>query len=400
MKRGIVLLLAVSLVMSFAGCFPEKKAQRVKNAPTDNVIVADEIAAATTEPAEEIYYTVKISRADFPVYDGPSYDFYPVGTVEEAGSYTIVEEAEDGEGNLWGKLKSGLGWIDLTLNEKEKQNMPPVTVSRASQKLLDSGNYYFCKADTSSYGFDISFLSHEVLHNVSFFKIQVSDAYIRGPELFRIPVWEPGTPFVATVSFPGIASLYGLEFTDSRGVTHIYSVWESGRNGSIGVSPFTTQLIADEAAIPETLNMLFCSGVGAWGTTLTLHSDGTFAGSFSDSEMCDMGEGYPRGSCYVCAFDGAFQITGTSAYAVTLTLKELNKVDYGADKWIEDQILYIASEAYGIEGGSTFLLYMPDTPVSKIPEEMRHWAYDVPETGTLGCYGLYCIETECAFFSF
>ena len=39
----------------------------------------------------------------------------------------------------------------------------------------------------------------------------------------------------------------------------------------------------------------FCSGVGAWGTELTIGENGAFKGSFHDSEMGETGEGYPDG---------------------------------------------------------------------------------------------------------
>ncbi len=58
-------------------------------------------------------YIENIKNPDQPVYKGPGYDTGKVGTVEKATAYTIVAEERDAEGNLWGKLKSGAGWIDL-----------------------------------------------------------------------------------------------------------------------------------------------------------------------------------------------------------------------------------------------------------------------------------------------
>ena len=59
-------------------------------------------------------YLVYISNPDYPIYKGPGYEYACVGTVEIAAQYTIVEERYDSWGNLWGRLKSGAGWIALS----------------------------------------------------------------------------------------------------------------------------------------------------------------------------------------------------------------------------------------------------------------------------------------------
>lgn len=446
MRRILLFLLAECLLLTLAACSSSEistaeNSNLIMDAYTEDTTATAEttdtkaptsiIETQSTHPTEETTYPteetthpteedthpteetdserfVKICRADFPIYNGPGYDYYPVSTVQVATVYTVVDAVLDSEGNLWGKLKSGAGWVDLSLNEKETHNMPPVTVSQADQKLLDSGNYYYCNADSSAYAYEIAFSAHDFLSDVSFFSIDTINEYKRGAELFHLSKWDPRKPLVASVCFPGHSSMYGLEFTDSHGITRIYSVWESGRNGSIEVSPFDAPLAPadpepdvslEPPSIPHSLNMLFASGAGAWGTTLTMDENGYFSGAYLDSDMGDADEDYPNGTCYICDFSGVFQITGTDTYAVALSLVSLDIKDYGTDEWIEDDILYIASDACGIAGGSSFLLYMPSTPVSELPEDIYTWWYDIPETGTLGCYALYCIETGCTFFS-
>ena len=56
--------------------------------------------------------------------------------------------------------------------------------------------------------------------------------------------------------------------------------------------------------LPE--SFIFTSGVGGWGTDLTIAPDGTFTGSYHDSEMGAIGDENPNGEVYVCAFSGAF----------------------------------------------------------------------------------------------
>lgn len=205
-------------------------------APTEPESISASEEATTTPEESADTYLVHICRPDFPIYTGPSYDDYPISTVEIATVYTIVEESVDAEGNLWGKLKSGAGWVDLTLNEKETLNMPFVTVSRASQKLLNGKDYIYCLADSSVHAYDVALLAHEMLTDVSFFPIEIADEFVRGSELIHMDIWAPDQFFVAKLNFPGSMSSYGLEFTDSQGNTHIYCVWESGRDGGVHIS--------------------------------------------------------------------------------------------------------------------------------------------------------------------
>ncbi len=48
------------------------------------------------------------------------------------------------------------------------------------------------------------------------------------------------------------------------------------------------------------LEWMFCSGVGAWSTLMWIEPDGTFIGDFHDSDMGDIGEGYPDCMIYFC----------------------------------------------------------------------------------------------------
>ena len=82
--------------------------------------IADEPAETTapTEPTAPAFqeYTVRIEDPEKLIYCGAAFVFDAVALIEEAGVYTIVEEAFDGYGNLWGRLKSGAGWIRLRNN--------------------------------------------------------------------------------------------------------------------------------------------------------------------------------------------------------------------------------------------------------------------------------------------
>lgn len=187
-----------------------------------------------------IPYLQKVSWADQSIYAGPSYDYSFVGTVEVAGTYTIVEEAWDEEGNLWGKLKSGAGWVDLTDIRSEERRSEPISANYADKALLDSGNYHHCIADTSEYMVQIAFRTNEILTDFTLHSMQFNgDDFVAEEVLFSLEELNPDKPLIADVAFPGDMSMYGISFTDSNGTIHNYAVSISGRNGSLILAEFT-----------------------------------------------------------------------------------------------------------------------------------------------------------------
>ena len=154
----------------------------------------------------------------------------------------------------------------------------------------------------------------------------------------------------------------------------------------------------------ETVTFSFLSGAGGWSTELQLNQDSTFTGQYHDSEMGDMGEDYPHGSIYVCAFAGEFtDFEKLSEYAYKMNLTNLTTENAIGEEWIEEQIRYVASIPYGLEEGTEFILYLPDTPVSEVPEAFLSWWPYRFELGsdsfdTLSCYGILNVSTGYGFF--
>ena len=64
-------------------------------------------------PLNETPYLFSVEENAFEIYEGPSYSSAYVQMLPE-GTFTIVEEQYDENNNLWGKLKSGIGWICIT----------------------------------------------------------------------------------------------------------------------------------------------------------------------------------------------------------------------------------------------------------------------------------------------
>lgn len=259
MKKHISLLLAIACVLCLLGGCKSEDASDGQTAETTQASGVEETEpdqatcetqdtaaaestetgetsapAETTQPQEDsgIPYLQKVARADQPIFAGPGYDYAYVATVEIATAYTIVEEAWDGEGNLWGRLKSGIGWIDLT--DVRAENAPSVTAGYADDTLLRSGDYVECIADETEYAVKLAFRPTEPVTNVSLTLLQFAgDTYEAAEALCFLEELLPDAPLVACVAFAGDMTVYGLSYTDSQGASHRYVISISGRNGSV-----------------------------------------------------------------------------------------------------------------------------------------------------------------------
>ncbi len=189
--------------------------------------------------ATEIPYTIRISRTDIPIFEGPGYDYTYVGTIQAAGTYTIVEEKLDYEGILWGKLKSGVGWIDIAETKSEKTNHKPITVGFADEQLLSSGDYHEFIADDSEYMVKLAFRSGEVLKNVCFSSLQYEGGtYGIIEELYTLPELSPDMPLVTGVVYYGDTTTYGISFTDGSGEERYFAAYISARNGALTLEEY------------------------------------------------------------------------------------------------------------------------------------------------------------------
>lgn len=73
--------------------------------------------AAPSTPASGVPYKVRITATDLNIRKGPGTNNARVGTIAP-GVYTIVSEATGEGATLWGKLKSGMGWVSLDFCKK------------------------------------------------------------------------------------------------------------------------------------------------------------------------------------------------------------------------------------------------------------------------------------------
>ena len=153
----------------------------------------------------------------------------------------------------------------------------------------------------------------------------------------------------------------------------------------------------------ENLEFYFASGAGGWRTFLTIRPDGSFCGSYSDSEMGSVGENYPNGTYYLSEFEGQFsELVKVNDYTYSMKILKLEYAKPCDTEEIIDDVLYKYCEAYGIAGTEEILLYLPGTPTGDLPEEYLNWVrnhMDDPESDTLPFYGLYNVTEQNGFSS-
>ena len=190
-------------------------------------------APTAAEPEQGPPYLQKIPRPDQSIYDGPGYDYGFVGTVRVQGTYTIVEEATDYEGNLWGRLKSGIGWVDLTQIQSGHYESDLISANYAEEELLRGGAYHHYSAG-QEYSIPITFRAYDVLRDVALFSYEFDDDGFRpGADFFSLPELTPEKPLVAELAFPGDMTTFGIRFRDGSGTTHTCQISISGRNGAV-----------------------------------------------------------------------------------------------------------------------------------------------------------------------
>lgn len=219
-----------------------------ENVPSDQEDIKEEIEEEPEEPEETetepevseppkdeeekapgTSYTVKV-KAPFDIYKSPEYDSVRVDTIWEKGLFTIIEEKTDEEGNLWGKLKSGLGWICLSRIENEAAL--PVRAALIEKNEIQK-NSIEVVLEESEYMVRLAFVANENLKDLRFTTIYLSDDGLKDETLYTFKELKEGQMFVAGVVFAGDMTSFGLEFVDAQGQTQYYTTYISGRNGEL-----------------------------------------------------------------------------------------------------------------------------------------------------------------------
>ena len=239
MKRKWLYLLSLVTVCCVCGnvCVAAEEKQ-TGNSAGDSV---GRSAVNSTENSTEIStekelpYLFKITDPDYPVYAASSYESNFVGTVQVEGVFTIVEEAEDEDGELWGKLKSGMGWINLT-DTGMLDDKPVQAKFLTEAELENQKDYHKFVAEDSEYISWILFETEEELKDVKLELLEyeyMQGKYESSEVLYELAELDGEKPFIAGVVYWGDMTTYGISFKDVEEKEYFYALTVSGKDGSL-----------------------------------------------------------------------------------------------------------------------------------------------------------------------
>ena len=227
-------------------------------------------------------------------------------------------------------------------------------------------------AHTGSYWTDYYFMENSILASE---QIVSTEGSVDGPELSRTNNAALYNAYqgIKNETDGNLLPFYTL--SEIRQMSWASFIEQYGYSQASGTS--SSGALADPSSLLSSVpdEFYFSSGAGAWGTSLTLYDDGSFTGSYHDSDMGSDIENYPGGTAYVCSFSGRFtDFKKVDDYTWSMRLETLTRDNEPGQDWASEGVHYIASEAYGIDGGDQFYLYLPGHPTSTLPEEYLNWA--------------------------
>ena len=243
MKR---LLALICVLLLLCGCGPAAPVETDPTVPShdctdpdttpDTEPATDPDTQPPTDPPDDGTFTTPLHAA-VPIFEGPGYDFVYERSVGRDGVYTIIAVSEDEEGNRWGRLKSGLGWVDLTALTAP---LPPVTASFDDGNSTDLEGCHKVIVDDSEYITRLIFRATEPVTDVRFSILDYTGPSYTEYETYCIlPALSPGKPLAAAVVFYGDMTAYGISYTDAAGVPRHFAVSISGRNGVLELIEYT-----------------------------------------------------------------------------------------------------------------------------------------------------------------
>ena len=220
---------------------PESEVSKAENEVSEAESKTESVSESVseTESASESEkefesYIVKIPFVGSYIFSEPDYD----STVNEpmpVGSFTIVEEVVDRDNKVWGKLKSGAGYICLS---DIPLDAPAVSIGEADKELLKSGSF-ISFGESTGYSRPVVIQVNEKVTKLSLSYLEITDGEIyAGDSYCYMEESGAGEFIVVWVSFPGDMSTYGVSVTDENGILRQYLITESGRNGTIEVTEY------------------------------------------------------------------------------------------------------------------------------------------------------------------
>lgn len=161
--------------------------------------------------------------------------------------------------------------------------------------------------------------------------------------------------------------------------------------------PSTGALTAGFFPVNMPADWYFSSGAGAWSTTLQLAEDGSFSGYYHDWDGGG-NDAYPRGTLEECVFSGRFsQPVRISDHEYMMQVTTLTQEQESGREFVRDEMLVTTTKPHGLSLGSWFVIYLPGTPLERIPPAYSMWAYVAADDWYTRDYALYNMSSAYGF---
>ena len=141
----------------------------------------------------------------------------------------------------------------------------------------------------------------------------------------------------------------------------------------------------------QACRFVHASGASGWGTVLTIQPDGSFSGSFSDSEW-EESESGTQAVCECCEFSGQLaQPVRVNDYTYSVGIEHIEYQREPGTGEYADGIHYYFTEPRGLEDTGELLIYLPGAPMAELPEGFLGWVMGSADGAEeeLPFYGLY-----------
>ena len=144
---------------------------------------------------------------------------------------------------------------------------------------------------------------------------------------------------------------------------------------------------AEVLAELEGKTFVFASGAGGWGTDYEMGADGTFTGTYHDSDVDVV-----RKAEFEGRFEVGEQIDETS---YELELAEFTRTSPASGTEDADgYTIEYQDSVYGFDQCRDFRLLLPDTPTNSLTEGQKLWAGRHSTDPTLRVFAVTCYETD------
>lgn len=87
-------------------------------------------------------YKIKLLQDNIPVYTGAGTAYVKIGSISPRDYPQIIEEKEGNGARLWGRLKSGAGWVPLDETEMMENSVLAGMGKEKSELLLELTEKY------------------------------------------------------------------------------------------------------------------------------------------------------------------------------------------------------------------------------------------------------------------